>query len=589
MLEIGKHRWIIAAMIIASSISALFEVGAISILGLAVAVLTAEIDIVELVGRYVRDTSLIEPLRTQNLQMLFISLICLAIGVQVLKSTIVFIAGLLGFNLVRVVATAVTRKLVETNMTARYEEVAEDSPGYVFSLAQQVADNTSDIVVGVLKEGMTSLLMLGAFLSAMLFINAGLAAFSMALLLGMSLVLRSVVKGTRTLARRTNEQSLAIGAIVVEYLGASRLLRIFDRTSWASDMIISRYSEIYRNMRQAALLKSVINPTIDILTIGGLGAMLIVGSIVFQPDSGTFLPELFVFLLLIYKSVQHSRTLTNLQVLLGNVRSRCDKFGNYFSAKTPRKIELKAKRQLEFKSSIVFDKVSYAYPGSKTRAVNNISFSIEKGQTVALVGPSGAGKTTVLDLLIGLYQPTSGSIVVDGRELSCSEKSDKRLPIGVVDQEIDLFNASIRDNIIIGRPECDTDAVKEAAKAAYADQFIMNLAEGYDTVIGPQGYSLSGGQRQRLAIARALVADPEILIFDEATSSLDSKSESLIQETLRKVHHSRTVLLVAHRLATIKHADNIVVIADGNIVEMGDFSELIARHGIFAEMWAAQR
>jgi subfamily B ATP-binding cassette protein MsbA len=210
-----------------------------------------------------------------------------------------------------------------------------------------------------------------------------------------------------------------------------------------------------------------------------------------------------------------------------------------------------------------------------------VSLKIQKGETIAFVGPSGAGKTTITDLIARFYDVSEGSILIDGVDIRKFNQEDLRQLVGIVNQESILFNDTVRNNIALGRPELTLEQVESAAKAAFAHDFISEMDLGYETEIGERGGKLSGGQKQRLSIARALLKDPEILILDEATSALDSQSEKAVQMALESLMRNRTSLIVAHRLSTVMHADKIVVLDKGKIVEIGKHQELIAKGGLY--------
>ena len=231
--------------------------------------------------------------------------------------------------------------------------------------------------------------------------------------------------------------------------------------------------------------------------------------------------------------------------------------------------------------------VSYHYDESNP-VLNDLSLHVKKGQTYALVGPSGGGKTTICHLIPHFYSCVDGEILIDGRELHTVTMSSVRRNIGIVQQDIYLFNASIRDNILYGRLDATEEEVIEAAKRANIHDFVMTLEDGYDTVIGERGVRLSGGQKQRLSIARVFLKNPPILILDEATSALDNTTEILIQQALDELCKGRTTIVVAHRLSTIKNADEIAVIADGRILEQGNHEQLMENGGMYAELYSLQ-
>lgn len=237
--------------------------------------------------------------------------------------------------------------------------------------------------------------------------------------------------------------------------------------------------------------------------------------------------------------------------------------------------------QIEFKN------VSYAYDGEND-VLENVSFVIEKGEKFALVGPSGGGKTTICHLIPHFYNVTDGEIFIDGKEIHTLTMESLRRNIGIVQQDVYLFNASVKDNILYGRLDATDEEVIEAAKKASIHDYIMSLPNGYNTQIGERGVRLSGGQKQRLSIARVFLKNPPILILDEATSALDNATEILIQKALDSLCEGRTTLIVAHRLSTVKNADKIAVVADGKIKEHGTHEQLISENGIYSELYKLQ-
>jgi ATP-binding cassette, subfamily B, putative efflux pump len=239
------------------------------------------------------------------------------------------------------------------------------------------------------------------------------------------------------------------------------------------------------------------------------------------------------------------------------------------------------------RGAIAFEGVTFAYDAGRP-VLHDVSLSIAPGEVVALVGPSGAGKSTIAQLVPRFYDPQAGRVLIDGHDLRDLQLRPLRAQIAMVQQETLLLSGSARENILYGRPRASAAEVEAAARAAHADEFIRGLPEGYDTLIGERGAKLSGGQRQRIALARAFLADPRILVLDEATSALDSKSEALVQESLARLLQGRTCLVIAHRLSTIRRADRIAVVDRGRIVELGAHDELVARGGLYADLYATQ-
>jgi subfamily B ATP-binding cassette protein MsbA len=240
-----------------------------------------------------------------------------------------------------------------------------------------------------------------------------------------------------------------------------------------------------------------------------------------------------------------------------------------------------------FSRTIQLEDVSFSY-GNDQPALSHVSVSFKQGETTAIIGPSGAGKSTLVDLLVRLYEPSSGRITVDGIELRECDRDSWLAMIGFVSQDTFIFHGTIRDNICFSRPGATLEEIQSAARQANAHDFIMRCAQGYDTIVGDRGLKLSGGERQRIAIARALLRNPQILIFDEATSALDNQSEALIQDAIARIARDRTVILIAHRLSTVVRANKIIVLENGTVAEEGTHASLLRENGLYASLYSGE-
>ncbi|MAA79666.1 MAG: hypothetical protein CL916_10435 [Deltaproteobacteria bacterium] len=238
-------------------------------------------------------------------------------------------------------------------------------------------------------------------------------------------------------------------------------------------------------------------------------------------------------------------------------------------------------------SSIVFSNVSFAYDGRET-LLHEISFTAPAGKTTAIVGPTGAGKSTILRLILRFYQESGGTITLSGDEIQSLDITSIRENMALVSQHVYLFDGTIQENLCYGRVDASPEEMREAARAAEADEFIMALPNGYDTQIGERGQKLSGGQRQRLALARAILKQTPVLFLDEATSAVDNETEAAIQRSLERIAQDRTVLVIAHRLSTIRNAHHIVVLDQGSVVEFGTHEELLQKNGLYTRLWEVQ-
>jgi ATP-binding cassette subfamily B protein len=241
----------------------------------------------------------------------------------------------------------------------------------------------------------------------------------------------------------------------------------------------------------------------------------------------------------------------------------------------------------QIRGELEFDDVSFAYPNG-AEVLTNVDLHIAPGKTIAVIGQTGSGKSTLMKLLLRFYSPASGKIRLDGIDLADLKIPDLRAALGLVSQDVFLFHGTVAENIAYGRPGAKQVDIEAAARAAEAHDFILELPNGYDTIVGERGQKLSGGQRQRVSIARAVLKDPPVLILDEATSAVDNETEAAIQRSMRVITQGRTTLVVAHRLSTIVNADQIYVLEKGRIMEQGKHADLLAGNGIYAALWRVQ-
>jgi subfamily B ATP-binding cassette protein MsbA len=299
-------------------------------------------------------------------------------------------------------------------------------------------------------------------------------------------------------------------------------------------------------------------------------------------------PEVFMGFLVFYASlIQPAKNFANGITSIQKGTVAAERIFSIIDTEPVIKSAPNAKVLDHFSESIEYKNVSFAY--DRDHVLKNVNLKIQKGKTIALVGPSGGGKSTFADLVPRFYDPSEGEVLLDGISLRDYEIESLRKQMGVVTQESILFNDTIFNNIAFGMPNVNEEKVIEAAKVANAHDFIMQTENGYDTYIGERGSKLSGGQRQRIAIARAVLKNPPILILDEATSALDSESERLVQDALTNLMKNRTSIVIAHRLSTIQHADEIVVIQNGHIIERGNHEALIKQDGLYRKLSEIQK
>ncbi|MBA7675693.1 putative multidrug export ATP-binding/permease protein [subsurface metagenome] len=393
-------------------------------------------------------------------------------------------------------------------------------------------------------------------------------------------------KHVRPIYRRVRDRLGDINARLQDNLSGIRVIQAFGREEDELRHFRKTSERYYRERVLGIRAFSLFFPSIYFVsTIGGVlvlsfGAKLVLNN---QLTLGT----LVAFLSYIISFYEPLRRLTEADNVFQEAIGSGERIFELLDEVPEIKDKHDAGKLDSIRGDVVFDKVYFRY-GSGDNVLHNISFKIASGELVALVGPSGAGKTSIANLLCRFYDPVKGRLMVDGQDLRDVQIASLRRHIAVVLQDTFLFNATVRDNLLYSKPDAEEREMLAATEAAYAHEFIEQLPAGYDTEIGERGVKLSGGQKQRLALARAILADPRILILDEATSSVDAEAEYLIQQALAEVLKGRTSLVIAHRLSTIRHADRIIALEDGHIRRVGDHKELLAQGGLYSSLYRRQ-
>lgn len=393
-------------------------------------------------------------------------------------------------------------------------------------------------------------------------------------------------KRIRKSGSRIQEAAADITSVLQEVASSPRVIKSFVREGYEVDRFDKENMNNFRANMKYAQLSSTLTPTIEFVAAVGVSIILWYGGNSVINGSITA-GSLVAFLTY---AVNISNPIKRLSRVIGNIQKALAAAQRVFDVlDLPEDIKNApdAKALPKVKGDVRFNDVSFAY-NENEEVLSHVSFEVKPGEMVAFVGPSGAGKSTVASMLPRFYDAINGSITIDGQDIRKVTLDSLREQVGIVPQETVLFNGSVYDNILYGRLDATREEVEAAAKAANAHDFIMQLPDGYETMLGDRGMNISGGQRQRISIARAILKNPQILILDEATSALDTESERVVQEALDRLMVGRTSFVIAHRLSTIKNADKIMVLEKGQLIEQGNHDELMAMDGLYAHLYKIQ-
>ncbi len=519
-------------------------------------------------------------------QSAFLALVVLAMTSTIARGALQFGGATASAYLQAEVFKNAWNRLFSRIITMKYAHVSKYKTG---DLNQYVWDaHAIYLVLQQLNVLLGNVLVIIVYITVLLWLSWSMTLVAVPVFVVLTVSANRLVGRVRASAEEFLPARVEMGNLSLEFIGGLRLVRVFAREEYAVDRMAAAVDETMRHMRRRSIWLASIHPVMQSAIVIGVAALVVVGYLMFRDVGPAALPRLLTFLFVSYRVFPLVGSLNHQRAVLNDLYPVVRRIANMLNAG---EVERPVGGGVPFKGvrhTIEFQDVSLRYVEGEQAAVQNLSFILPRGSMIALVGESGAGKSTVADLLLRLYDPTGGQILIDGVDLRRLDLTQWRGGCGVVSQDTFVFNASIRDNIAFGRLEASESEIIAAARTSNAHDFIMELAGGYDTVVGDRGYRLSGGELQRLAMARAILSDPEILVLDEATSELDSESERQIQQALSEFRAERCVLAIAHRLSTIVMADQILVVADGRLVEQGTHHELLALKGRYYRFWRLQ-
>lgn len=513
--------------------------------------------------------------------------IALAIGISTL------VQGITSFTLSQVLGVAAQRAITEMRkrVQARIERLPisyfdSTQSGQLISRIMNDADGIRNLVGTGLVQLVGSILTAIVSVCVLLYLNWRLTLITLVVLAIFGGILAYAFKRLRPIFRERNQINAEVTGRLTESLGGIRIVKAYTAERREELSFARGAHRLFRNIAKSLTGVSAVT-AFSSLVIGAISVvMIVVGGNAVMAGSMT-LGDLFMYIFFTSLMAFPIIELTSIGTQITDAFAGLDRIREVLDKATEDEEDASKKPLPTIDGRITFENVFFEYEAN-TPVLRGITFDAPAGTTTALVGSSGSGKSTILSLVLNFIQPTSGTVSVDELDLQTVKLRDYRSHLGVVLQDNFLFDGTILDNIRFSNPQATFDEIKEVCRIAYADEFIERFENKYETIVGERGVKLSGGQRQRLAIARALLADPKILILDEATSSLDSESEALIQEGLNNLRKGRTTFVIAHRLSTIRSANNILVVEEGKILERGTHEELLEINGRYRQLYDKQ-
>jgi ATP-binding cassette, subfamily B, bacterial len=504
------------------------------------------------------------------------------------------VLGALASYVENVLTTSVGQWVTHDLRTTLYDHVQRLSLTYhdnsrtgdLVSRVTSDIDTIQSFITSTLLDAFIDALTLAGMILIMARINFRFTLVALAIAPVLFAFVYKYTHAIKTLTRAVRKKESDIASNIQEVFSSIRVVKAFASENYEKKRFERESIESVELTLRAKALKAGLSPAVDVMVAIGSSVVLWYGARLAL--AGTLTPgDLIVFLVYLGKLYSPIRGLAKLPDTFSKPAVAFERIQEVMDVEVKDPDRQKAHKAAPFVGLIEFEDVSFGYHPDRP-ILQDINFRIEPGQTAAFVGPTGAGKTTIVSLIPRFYEPTSGTIRIDGVDIQTLKRRSLRKQIGFVLQDTILFRTTVFNNIAYGRPSATREEIIEAARQANAHDFIMEMPDGYETIIGERGATLSGGQRQRIGIARAIIRNAPILILDEPSSGLDSGSEALVFDALERLMAGRTCIIITHRLNTIRHADVIFVLKDGQIVEHGEHRQLVASGGVYSELHATQ-